>query len=78
MLGGLTACLITRLEGGPIEALANEVVVGNWQVGEQGQASSNFKVLASSSPEANLKIYGTTISHHASSENMSCARISKH
>ena len=43
MLGGLTACL----EGGPIEALANEVVVGNWQVGEQGQASSNFKVLAS-------------------------------
>ena len=74
MLGGLTACL----EGGPIEALANEVVVGNWQVGEQGQASSNFKVLASSSPEAILKKYGTTISHHKSVESMSCARISRH
>ena len=78
MLGGLTACLIASLEGGPIEALANEVVVGNWQVGEQGQASSNFKVLASSSPEANLKIYRTTISHHASRENMSCAGIARH
>ena len=32
MLGGLTACLITSLEGGPIEALANEVVVGNKKV----------------------------------------------
>ena len=74
MLGGLTACL----EGGPIEALANEVVVGNWQVGEHGQASSNFNVLASSSPEANLKIYWTTISHHASIENMSCAGIARH
>ena len=74
MLGGLTACL----EGGPIEALANEVVVGNWQVGEQGQASSNFKVLASSSPEANLKIYGTTISHQAIIENMSRAGIARH
>ena len=74
MLGGLTA----SLERGPIEPLANEVVVGNWQVGEQGQASSNFKVLASSSPDANLKLYGTTISHHASIENMSCARISRH
>ena len=74
MLGGLTACL----EGGPTEALANEVVVGNWQVGEQGQASSNFKVLASSSPEANLKIYGTTISHQAIIENMSRAGIARH
>ena len=74
MLGGLTACL----EGGPIEALANEVVVGNWQVGEQGQASSNFKVLASSSPDANLKLYGTTISNHASIENMSCAGFARH
>ena len=74
MLGGLTACL----EGGPIEPLANEVVVGNWQVGEQGQASSNFKVLASSSPDANLKLYGTTMSHHKSIENMSCARNSRH
>ena len=74
MLGGLTA----SLERGPIEPLANEVVVGNWQEGEQGQASSNFKVLASSSPDANLKLYGTTISHHESIANMSCARNSRH
>ena len=44
-LEGLRADLVTSLEGGPIEALAEVEVVGKSQVEEHGHASSNFKEL---------------------------------